>query len=101
LEYFVHLDFHDKRFVGALLFASLGGVLLSISKIAANVTLMPVTVSVLGMANHLLVTSAGFMFFKDVDLTVNMGIGIGISLLGILIYTLKNMCTGPKGIIPV
>lgn len=38
-EYLVNLDYTDYKFALALGFATVGGVLLSISKIAVNVTL--------------------------------------------------------------
>ena len=80
------MNFNDPIFVLALLYATVGGVLLSISKIAVNVTLKPVTVCVLGTGNHVIITAFGFLF-ESAELKVSLGIGLGISFLGILVYT--------------
>lgn len=45
------------------------------------------------MANHLLITISGF--FLDVALSMNLALGIGLSTLGIIIYTLAKMLKKP------
>ena len=90
--YLWDLDYSDHVFVIQLILSAIGGVLLCLAKIGVNVTLMPVTVSVLGVANHIMITTAGFILFKDVAMTVYLAVGISIALVGIIIYTGKKFC---------
>jgi drug/metabolite transporter (DMT)-like permease len=85
--YLLRLNYADAEFTITLIFISLGGIFLNTSKIAANVSLQPVTVSIVLVAVNLMMTGIGILT-SSVLLSVEYIIGMSMSIVGILAYSL-------------